>query len=167
MTYARYATSQLSCYNNNIFVFGGYYGSLVSSVEAFDISAQSWTSKASPPSGAQQYGQAAVVFRDLIWQCGGYHRLRYAGLLHVQPTDGRLDPGCQHDNEKILLRPGRPGRLHLRHRWRIDDQSGEISGKIQRKHQRLGEVAWTADKLRLRGCDITDWIAIRIRFPKF
>ena len=68
MTTARYYFAAV-LYDNTIFVFGGLGAE--SSVEAFDIAAQSWTNKATPPSGAQQYRQAAVLYRDLIWQCGG------------------------------------------------------------------------------------------------
>ena len=82
MTTARYRFAAV-LYDNTVFVFGGV--GTMSSVEAFDIAAQSWTNKATPPSGAQQYGQAAVLYRDLIWQCGGVPR--YECLLHVQPAD--------------------------------------------------------------------------------
>ena len=71
MTNARDGSFAAVLYNNNIYVFGGWPAE--SSVEAYDIAAEKWTSKASPPSGAQQYDQAAVVYRDLIWQCGGWN----------------------------------------------------------------------------------------------
>ena len=69
MTYARHSFAA-ALFNNTIYVFGGY-GSVRSSVEAFDIATKSWSSKAQPPPEAHQSWQAAAVYRDLIWQCGG------------------------------------------------------------------------------------------------
>ena len=71
MANARYIFAAV-LFNNTIYVFGGNDADAESSVEAFDPHTQTWTMKAQPPSGAQKKSHAAVVFRDLIWLCGGW-----------------------------------------------------------------------------------------------
>ena len=81
-------------YDSTIYTFGGP-GSL-DKVEAFDIATQTWTNKAQPPLEAQRFSQAAAVYRDLIWHCGGFRNggFKYERLLHLQPADEHLGPAA-------------------------------------------------------------------------
>ena len=91
MTTARYSFAAV-LYSSTIYVFGGG-GTATTSVEAFDIAAQSWTNKTTPPSGAAAStpGSRRLSRSHLaVW----WEPRNEEELLHVQPSNGRLVLHC-------------------------------------------------------------------------
>ena len=143
MAKARYVFAA-ALHNHTIFVFGGVGATTsLASVEAFDTTAQRWTSKAQLPTGAQLYSQvqvrsihgamkegaekamidsqstyrvvdkpcamrghpvqAAVVYRDVLWLCGGWAVPASAACFTYDPRRDVWSPAASMTTSRYLF----------------------------------------------------------------